>query len=291
MLQPKYAKQLDSNIKELLANGGSNEDVEKINTIEKIKQEKIPEVFQFNEAMKLEFLNADPESYTINVTSLNDKKGLETILIEKPSLYEKSYEFDYFNGTQLLRWNYGIYKSYDEAQIAIQSLGDNGVLYYPTVQKVSKEQELYNSNILPAKNEPEKKPEFEYIEESTKTEYKEAVPLKDYVQEKPVEIEKPLLNEKTVPTENKIKDLMQKLDEEKTQEKTTNIVEKLVEEKIEEKIIPIKKIEEKVKDEVKLNPIGGDSKPNKLIDDEVRIIPRKSEFGLDNQNVPSSEAQ
>ena len=94
-----------------------------------------------------------------------------------------------------------------------------------------------------------------------------------------------------MPTENKIKDLMQKLDEEKTQEKTTNIVEKLVEEKIEEKIIPIKKIEEKVKDEVKLNPIGGDSKPNKLIDDEVRIIPRKSEFGLDNQNVPSSEAQ
>ena len=30
MLQPKYAKQLDSNIKELLANGGSNEDVEKM---------------------------------------------------------------------------------------------------------------------------------------------------------------------------------------------------------------------------------------------------------------------
>ena len=241
--------------------------------------------------MKLEFLNADPESYTINVTSLNDKKGLETILIEKPSLYEKSYEFDYFNGTQLLRWNYGIYQTYDEAQNAIQSLGDSGVLYYPTVQKVSKEQELYNSNILPAKNEPEKKPEFEYIEESSKTEYKEAVPLKDYVQEKPLEIEKLLLNEKTVPTENKIKDLMQKLDEEKPQDKIVNTFEKLIEDKIEEKIIPIEKIEPKVKDVVKIDPIGGDSKPNKLIDDEVRIIPRKLELGLDDVKATSSEAQ
>jgi len=30
MLQPKYAKQLDSNIKELIANGGSNEDIDKM---------------------------------------------------------------------------------------------------------------------------------------------------------------------------------------------------------------------------------------------------------------------
>ena len=30
MLQPKYAKQLDSNIKELIANGGSKEDVDKM---------------------------------------------------------------------------------------------------------------------------------------------------------------------------------------------------------------------------------------------------------------------
>lgn len=204
--------------------------VEKINTIEKIKQEKKIEEFQFNENMRLEFLNANPESYTINITSFNDKKELEKTLIEKPSLFEKTYEFDYFNGTQLIRWNYGIFKTYDEAQRAIQSLGDNGVLYYPTVQKVSKEQELYNSNILPPLKEPAKEPEFEYIDVSSKTEYKEAVPLKDYAQEK----EKP--------TEKTIQDLMNKLKEDKTVIKTRN-------------------------------PIGGEEKPNSLIDDEVRIVP------------------
>ena len=266
--------------------------VEKINTIEKIKQEKKIEEFQFSETTRLEFINANPESYTINVTSFNDKKELEKILIEKPSLYENSYEFDYFNGTQLIRWNYGIYKSYNEAQSAIQLLGDNGVLYYPTVQKISKEQELYNSNVLPPLKEPEKKPEFEYIDVSSKTEYKEAVPLKDYVQEK----EKP--SEKTV------QDLMNKLNEEKLDvqdevkiekpleknvtkqvEKPVEKVvekplEKMIEDKIEEKTIPIKsepkailRVEDKIKIEAKKDPIGGDAKPNNLIDDEVRVIP------------------
>jgi outer membrane protein, adhesin transport system len=238
--------------------------VEKTNTIEKIKQEKKPEVFQFNEAIKLDFLNANLESYTINITSLNDKKELEKILIENASLYDNSYEFDYFNGTQLIRWNYGIYKTYDEAQSVIQSLGDKGVLFYPTVQKVSKELELYNSNILPTKQiEPEKKVEFEYIDVSSKTEYKEAVPLKDYVQVK----EKPI--------ENKIQNLMKSLDQQ-------NVIEKInvpVENKVEEKAVSIEsnskqvEIADDIKKEKKSNPIGGESKPNKFIDDEVRIIP------------------
>ena len=283
--------------------------VEKINTIEKIKQEKKIEEFQFNEESKLEFINANPESFTINITSFNDKKELEKILIEKPSLYEKSYKFDYFNGTQLIRWNYGVYKTYDEAQRDIQLLGDSGVLYYPTVQKVSKEQGLYNSNILPDKKEPEKKPEFEYIEESSKTEYKKAVPLKDYVQEKPVEIqkqviaekpievEKPVIAEKTleiekpVVKEKSIEDFIKKLDEEKAQEKLANPIERLVEDKIEEKTIPIKKLETKVNEAKEVNPIGEEEMPNKFIDDEVRIIPRKPEFGLDDVKVPTSKVQ
>ena len=269
--------------------------VEKINTIEKIKQEKKIEEFQFSETTRLEFINANPESYTINITSFNDKKELEKILIEKPSLYENSYEFDYFNGTQLIRWNYGIYKSYNEAQSAIQFLGDNGVLYYPTVQKISKEQELYNTNILPAVKEPVKTPEFEYIEESSKTEYKDAVPLKDYVQEK------------KVPSENQVQDLMKSLDEKKVETKDEvkvenpvekivekpieKTVDKMIEDKIEEKTISIKELEQKVKEEVKGNPIGGEGKPNKLIDDEVRIIPRKPEFGLTEEKIPTSEVK
>lgn len=249
--------------------------VEKINTIEKIKQEKKIEEFKFSETMKLEFINANPESYTINITSFNDKKELEKILLEKTSLYDKSYEFDYFNGTQLIRWNYGVYKTYNEAQSAMRSLGDNGVLYYPTVQKVSKEQELYNSNILAPVKEAEKTPEFEYIDVSSKTEYKEAVPLKDYVQEK----EKP--------SENQVQDLMKSLDEDKVEPKNKVLIEKpiekLVEDKIEEKTIPIK--------EEQADTIVAEERPNKFIDDEVRIIPRKPEFGLGEVKNPTSEVK
>ena len=40
-----------------------------------------------------------------------------------------------------------------------------------------------------------------------------------------------------------------------------------------------------------VNPIGEEEMPNKFIDDEVRIIPRKPEFGLDDVKVPTSEVQ
>ena len=94
--------------------------VEKINTIEKIKQEKKIEEFQFNETIKNTFINSNPEAYTINVTSFNNKKELEKILTENPNLYENSFSYNYSNGTNLIRWNYGIYNTYEEAQKAIE---------------------------------------------------------------------------------------------------------------------------------------------------------------------------
>ena len=65
----------------------------------------------------------------------------------------------------------------------------------------------------------------------------------------------------------------------------------MIEDKIEEKTIPIKELEKKVKEEAKGNPIGGEARPNKLIDDEVRIIPRKPEFGLTEEKTPTSEVK
>ena len=44
--------------------------------------------------------------------------------------------------------------------------------YYPVVQKISKEKELYNSYPKP-KEEDIKEVEFEYIDVSSKTEYKD----------------------------------------------------------------------------------------------------------------------
>lgn len=149
--------------------------VEKINTIEKIKQEKKIEEFQFNETIKNTFINANPDAYTINVTSFNNKKELEKILTENPNLYENSFSYNYSNGTNLIRWNYGIYNTYEEAQKAIEELNKIGASYYPVIQKVSKEQELYNLNIVQNTNEPKKELEFEYINETSKIEYKESI--------------------------------------------------------------------------------------------------------------------
>ena len=163
--------------------------VEKINTIEKIKQEKRIEEFQFNETIKNTFINSNPEAYTINITSFNNKKELEKILTENPSLYENSFSYNYSNGTNLIRWNYGIYNTYEEAQKAIEELNKIGAPYYPVIQKVSKEQELYNLNIIQNTNEPKKEPEFEYINETSKIEYKEPI-QKETVKEKFLLLEK-----------------------------------------------------------------------------------------------------
>jgi septal ring-binding cell division protein DamX len=154
--------------------------IEKTNTVEKIKQEKKAPEFRFSEIARSAFLSANPESYTINITSFSDIKELEDILTKNPNLYENSYEFNYSNGKPLVRWNYGIYSSYNDAQKAMENLGEIGDGYYPVVQKVSKELELYNSNLAPKELVEEiKEAEYEYINISTKIDYKEATPLKE----------------------------------------------------------------------------------------------------------------
>ncbi len=237
--------------------------IEKTNTIEKIKQEKKVAEFQFSEVAKNNFLNAHSDSYTINVTSFNDKKELEDILIKNPNLYENSYAFDYSNGKSLVRWNYGIYPTYNEAQKAIETLGEIGDGYYPVVQKVSKELELYNSN-LPVKVELEQKPvEYEYVNVSTNTEYKEAVPLNNDELKENKKLEnvvkkvkksdpKPIKDEVIEPSKEQIN---------KEEKKVVKSDPKPIKEKDDEDIkVKIKKEEKKV--------VKSDPKPIKEKDDE-----------------------
>ncbi|MCT7485311.1 TolC family protein [Aliarcobacter cryaerophilus] len=145
--------------------------IEKINTIEKIKQRK-EDIFLFEQEIMNKFLNASDDLYTIHITSFNENKYLENILSNNRNLYSNSYVYTYSNGRTLIRWNYGIYETYDEAQKAIKDLGEVANSYYPVVQKVSKEKELYNSYVKP-KEDDKKEVEFEYIDVSSKTEYKE----------------------------------------------------------------------------------------------------------------------
>src|SRR5574344_1843548 len=118
--------------------------IEKINTIEKIKQKK-ESVFVFDQDIMNKFLNADDDLYTIHITSFSENKYLENILSNNINLYSNSYVYTYSNGRILIRWNYGIYKTYEDAQEAIKDLGEVVNSYYPVVQKISKEKELYNS--------------------------------------------------------------------------------------------------------------------------------------------------
>ena len=83
--------------------------IEKINTIEKIKQKK-ESVFVFDQDIMNKFLNADDDLYTIHITSFSENKYLENILSNNINLYSNSYVYTYSNGRILIRWNYGIYK-------------------------------------------------------------------------------------------------------------------------------------------------------------------------------------
>ena len=85
--------------------------IEKINTIEKIKQKK-ESVFVFDQDIMNKFLNADDDLYTIHITSFSENKYLENILSNNRNLYSNSYVYTYSNGRILIRWNYGIYKTY-----------------------------------------------------------------------------------------------------------------------------------------------------------------------------------
>lgn len=236
--------------------------IEKINTIEKIKQEKKEAEFQFNEFIKNSFLNANPESYTINITSFNDKKELEDILVKNPNLYENSFMYNYSNGTPLVRWNYGVYSTYEEALKAMESLGEIGDEYYPVIQKILKELELYNSYSIPKVKEEPKEVEFEYVNISSKIEYKEAVPLnKNALKDnKKLEKEINIINRKPDPKPVKEKD------EEEVEIVAPQPEIKLIKQKEEVRKPDPKPVKEKDEEEVKIfqsKQVKSDPKPIK----------------------------
>ena len=249
--------------------------IEKINTIEKIKQEKKEAEFQFNEFIKNSFLNANPESYTINITSFNDKKELEDILVKNPNLYENSFMYNYSNGTPLVRWNYGVYSTYEEALKAMESLGEIGDEYYPVIQKILKELELYNSYSIPKVKEEPKEVEFEYVNISSKIEYKEAVPLnKNALKDnKKLEKEINIINRKPDPKPVKEKD------EEEVEIVAPQPEIKLIKQKEEVRKPDPKPVKEKDEEEVKIfqsKQVKSDPKPVKEKDEEeVKIFQSK----------------
>jgi septal ring-binding cell division protein DamX len=279
--------------------------VEKINTIEKIKQEKKEPEFQYNEAFKNSFLTANKEFYTINITSFNNKNELEKILKANPTLLENSIAYNYSNGTPLIRWDYGVYETYDEAQKAIESLGEIGDSYYPVVQKISKEQELYNTNIIPEIKKETKETEFEYINVSSKVEYKDPITLKE---DKKIEnkVQKPDSKPIKEKDEVEVKEVVKKLEQMpiiKKQEEIKQVSKKPDPKPIKEKDeVEVKEVVEKLEqmpiikkqEENKAVSKKPDPKPIKEKDEEIAPVTRtidakpKKEPDVVDERVPTS---
>ena len=152
--------------------------VEKVETIEKTKQLK-EEKIVLNEEFKNKFLGANPKSYTIHISSFGNKKEIIEKLSQVEDLRANSFVYKYMENKVLYRWVYGVYEKYEDALVALNNLGKLRETYYPVINTIENELFLYNSNQnLNTQVNPEEL-EYEYINETTKTEYKNPVDIKD----------------------------------------------------------------------------------------------------------------
>jgi outer membrane protein TolC/septal ring-binding cell division protein DamX len=147
--------------------------IETIKTIEKIKQEKKKKVFELSNDFKEEFLSAPSNYYTINVSSFKSMKDVENLLDENKKLYDKSFAFYYSDLSKLVRFMYGIYPTYEEANTALEALDTIKDTYYPVIENIAKQQTVFSINKELNTKKPEPKKEYEYIEVSSQIEYKE----------------------------------------------------------------------------------------------------------------------
>ncbi len=173
--------------------------VEKVNTVERLKQEKKEKEFVYSEEFRNKFMQANPNYFTINVASFKNEKDLQNILKTNESLYKNSWAYNYMDITKLTKWVYGVYEDYPKAQNALNLfVNQNRDKYYPVIQKIGKEQEQYMAN-LKYNIVPEKpKAEYEVVKVSSKIEYKNPIDLES------IELNKePKLNDK-------VKDLLPK---------------------------------------------------------------------------------
>lgn len=122
-------------IKELY-NGFKNK---KLQTKQKVKKVK---PFQTNQKFKKVFLNAPKDLYTINITSFSSiAKAKE--LLDKEKIYDNSFVFTYGEENEWVKVMYGVFKTYEDANAALEKLEDIKVKYEPVIETITSKQELY----------------------------------------------------------------------------------------------------------------------------------------------------
>jgi len=114
----------------------------KLQTKQKLKKVKKERPFFTNQKFKQRFLNASKDLYTINITSLSSIAQAKE-LVEKEKIYENSFVFTYGEENEWVKVMYGVFETYEEADIALEKLENIKVKYEPVIEIIKSKQELY----------------------------------------------------------------------------------------------------------------------------------------------------
>lgn len=115
----------------------------------KVKIKKV-KAFQTNQKFKKKFLEAKSDLYTINITSFSSIAQAKELL-EKEKIYDNSFVFSYGEEKEWVKVVYGVFETYEEANIALEQLKDIKEKYEPVIELTASKQELYKkyNNSIP----------------------------------------------------------------------------------------------------------------------------------------------
>lgn len=108
-------------------------------------KELLPEkelVFQTDETFKEKFLIASKENFTINITTLPSMEMAGKV-IEDANLTKDSFAFYFGEDKKWVKLMMGVYPTYEDATLALESLGSIKTKYMPVIEKVSSKQTLF----------------------------------------------------------------------------------------------------------------------------------------------------
>jgi|TARA_R110002033_G_scaffold138808_3_gene177858 outer membrane protein TolC len=180
---------------------------------------KAPSEYFTNKEFKDKFLLANEDYYTINLATLSNLDSVVR-LVERENLYDNSFIFRYGPKKEWIKIVYGVYDSYEKAELALASLSnDLKDKYFPIIEGIKNKQELfkkYSDLTLGTPSFSTKKGEFVKLSEETKTQLRDAK-TKEVIQKR---VQDKVLNNKEKKLEDKIpsKEEVDKKVEDKTSE-------------------------------------------------------------------------
>jgi len=98
--------------------------------------------FQTDTSFKEKFLSAAEDNFTINITTLPSME-IAGKIIEDANIEKESFAFYFGKDKKWVKLMMGVYPSYEDAALALESLGSIKTKYMPVIEKISSKQTLY----------------------------------------------------------------------------------------------------------------------------------------------------